>query len=52
MENVSILGRENVWKKRNVLEMIKIRKNKDCLNLQNDTIMLPHIYDTFLKRSA
>ena len=52
MENVSILGRENVWKKRNVLEMIKIRKNKfkDCLNLQNDTIMLPHIYDTFLKR--
>jgi predicted GIY-YIG superfamily endonuclease len=48
MENVSVLGRENVWKKRSILEMVKIKKARNCLNLKNDTESLPHIYDLFL----
>ena len=44
----SVLAHESNRVKRDILEMIKIRKTNNTLNLQNDTDLLPNVYDNLL----
>ena len=47
-KDVSILAQESNLIKRNILEMVKIKKTHNTINLQNDTSYLPNAYDNLL----
>lgn len=47
-DKVEIIDRESNLKRRLVLEMIHIRKTTNCLNKQQDSIMLSTAYDNII----
>lgn len=51
IDDVSILDYEKNYKKREILEMIHIKKTQNTMNKQNDTLTLPAQYNTIIKNS-
>lgn len=51
IDDVSILDYEKQYKKREILEMIHIKKTQSTMNKQNDTLTLPAQYNTIIKHS-